>query len=286
MGRIIVTVNALNTVDLGEMELEGSLNSRQLQFVNQYMVDSNATQAAIRAGYSEHTASSIGSQLLSNLKVRRAIEERLRDAAAAASVSAESVIAELRDLAFADASELQELIVRPCSKCWPAGLTFDDPNPLCDSPVIMADLGNLGGCGGAGVMIVKMTPTRKLSRRTAKLISAIRQKKDGTVEFEMRSQDKALEMLGRARGVFKDVREHTGPGGAPIALTGSYQPGQAKQMDNDQLEALVAQIAESRGMLGGSSGGSSQVIEGNPQDVKELPADSAPYVPVTGESEA
>lgn len=278
-----MTVNALNTVDLEEVELESSLTIRQLRFVNEYLIDSNGTQAAIRAGYSPDSAHSTASEILSYPKVRRALEGRLRDAAAAASVSAESVIAELRDLAFADASELQELIVRPCRACWPEGLTLEDPNPLCDTP-ILTDLGNLGGCGGAGVMIVKMTPTRKLSRRTAKLISAIRQKKDGTVEFEMRSQDKALEMLGRARGVFKDVREHTGPGGAPIALTGSYQPGQAKQMDNEQLEALVAQIAESRGMLGGSSGGSSQVIEGNPQDVKELDAGSAPYVTVMQEN--
>jgi hypothetical protein len=95
---------------------------------------------------------------------------------------------------------------------------------------------NAGGCGGAGVHVVKLTPTKKLSRGAAKLISSIKQKKDGSVEIEMRSQDKAIELLGRACGVFKDVKELSGPGGAPLQV----QPVPALQtLSNEALEDIL-----------------------------------------------
>lgn len=51
------------------------LTDRQKEFVRQYLVDLNATQAAIRAGYSERTASRIGPELLGKTCVREAIEK-------------------------------------------------------------------------------------------------------------------------------------------------------------------------------------------------------------------
>lgn len=52
------------------------LNPRQARFVDEFLVDLNATQAAIRAGYSEKTAESQGSRLLSNAKIADAIQAR------------------------------------------------------------------------------------------------------------------------------------------------------------------------------------------------------------------
>ncbi|GHU79347.1 hypothetical protein AGMMS49992_31230 [Clostridia bacterium] len=49
---------------------------KQQRFVDEYMVDMNATQAAIRAGYSEKTAYSIGEQLLRKLEVSESITAR------------------------------------------------------------------------------------------------------------------------------------------------------------------------------------------------------------------
>lgn len=51
------------------------LTDKQTAFVREYLVDLNATQAAIRAGYSERTASRIGPQLLGKTCVREAIEK-------------------------------------------------------------------------------------------------------------------------------------------------------------------------------------------------------------------
>jgi len=49
------------------------LTPKQQRFVEEYLVDLNATQAAIRAGYSERTADQQGSRLLANVKVKAAI---------------------------------------------------------------------------------------------------------------------------------------------------------------------------------------------------------------------
>lgn len=51
------------------------LTDKQQRFVDEYLIDLNATQAAIRAGYSEKTADSIGLQLLRKTQVAEAIEE-------------------------------------------------------------------------------------------------------------------------------------------------------------------------------------------------------------------
>jgi phage terminase small subunit len=47
------------------------MNARRRRFVAEYLKDLNATQAAIRAGYSPKTANEQGAQLLANLSVRR-----------------------------------------------------------------------------------------------------------------------------------------------------------------------------------------------------------------------
>lgn len=51
------------------------MNERQKRFVAEYIKDYNATQAAIRAGYSERTAYSQGNRLLKNVEIKKAIKK-------------------------------------------------------------------------------------------------------------------------------------------------------------------------------------------------------------------
>ena len=63
-----------------EKEAKKHLNKRQIDFVQEYMKTNNVRQSAIKAGYSEKTASVQGSRLLTNVKVSayiQAITERL-----------------------------------------------------------------------------------------------------------------------------------------------------------------------------------------------------------------
>lgn len=68
------------------------LTARQSRFVDEYLIDLNATQAAIRAGYSEKTAESQGARLLRNAKVQRAIKERMNQRAERTAIDADFVI--------------------------------------------------------------------------------------------------------------------------------------------------------------------------------------------------
>jgi phage terminase small subunit len=85
-----------------------ALNSKQLVFVREYLVDKNATRAAKAAGYSARTARSAGSELLTKPDIRSAIEEGiaqqvkvLEQRAAARGVTKERWLRELELIAFA-----------------------------------------------------------------------------------------------------------------------------------------------------------------------------------------
>lgn len=75
------------------------LNPKQEKFIIEYMKDQNGTQAAIRAGYSKHTANEQAAQLLAKLSIRSKIDDLMGNAAKAAGVDAEYVIRGLKEVA-------------------------------------------------------------------------------------------------------------------------------------------------------------------------------------------
>jgi phage terminase small subunit len=58
---------------------EKKLTAKQQRFCDEYLIDLNATQAAIRAGYSKKTARQIGQENLSKLVIKEYIEERMKE---------------------------------------------------------------------------------------------------------------------------------------------------------------------------------------------------------------
>lgn len=60
-----------------------ALTAKQQRFCDEYLIDLNATQAAIRAGYSEKTARQIGTENLSKPSIREYIDERMKEKEAA-----------------------------------------------------------------------------------------------------------------------------------------------------------------------------------------------------------
>ncbi len=79
-----------------------SLTPKQERFVAEYLIDLNATQAAIRAGYSEKTAQQQGSRLLLNVLVQEAIAKGREKTAAKLEITKERIVEELAKIAFAD----------------------------------------------------------------------------------------------------------------------------------------------------------------------------------------
>lgn len=74
------------------------LTPKQEAFIREYLIDLNATQAAIRAGYSEKTATEQGSRLLTNVNVSTRIEELKSQRAEKLELDAEWVLKRLKEI--------------------------------------------------------------------------------------------------------------------------------------------------------------------------------------------
>jgi phage terminase small subunit len=78
------------------------LTAKQARFVEEYLVDLNATQAAIRSGYSVKTAKQIGTENLAKLSIVAEIKRRQADLSARTQITQEMVLAELGKLGFSN----------------------------------------------------------------------------------------------------------------------------------------------------------------------------------------
>lgn len=201
-----------------------SLTPRQQRFVDEYLIDLNATQAAIRAGYSAGSAEVEGSRLLRNAKVAAEVSSRKAERSERTEITQDRVLAELWAIATADPNELIQFRRGACSKCWsvasdideelepqahggalkrshrvqPDALAIDeDPNPDCEQ------------CGGEGVGRAWVADTRKLKGPARRLYAGVKVTKDG-LEVKMHDQRAALVDVARHLGMFKDKLEHSG----------------------------------------------------------------------------
>ncbi|MCU6729081.1 terminase small subunit [Huintestinicola butyrica] len=142
---------------------EKKLTPKQERFCEEYLIDLNATQAAIRAGYSSKTADVQSARLLVNVKVQERISLLRSKQSKRTEVTADKVIAELAAIAFADRTELAKV----------------DKNGS-----------------------VKFTPTDSLPDDVKKIISGIKEGKFGT-EVSSYDKVKALELLGKHLGLWE-----------------------------------------------------------------------------------
>lgn len=82
------------------------LTDKQQRFVDEYLIDLNATQAAIRAGYSAKTADQQGSRMLANVKVKQAVAEKQAQRSKRTGVNQDRVVLELAKVAFAKMTDI------------------------------------------------------------------------------------------------------------------------------------------------------------------------------------
>ena len=85
-----------------------ALTPKQARFVQEYLIDLNATQAAVRAGYSERTACEQGARLLANVKVREAIQAAEKKRQERTEITQDYVIGKLVEIADRTASDCQD----------------------------------------------------------------------------------------------------------------------------------------------------------------------------------
>ena len=76
-----------------------ALTDKQSKFIDEYLVDLNATQAAIRAGYSKNAAGVIGHENLTKPDIQEAISQKMKERAERTLITAEEVILGIRSIA-------------------------------------------------------------------------------------------------------------------------------------------------------------------------------------------
>ena len=140
------------------------LSEKQQRFVQEYIIDLNARQAAIRAGYSPKTAGAQSSRLLTNVNIQDEIAKAMEDREKRTGITQDKVLAELSAIAFAKATDYVEV----------------DYNG-----------------------IVRIKPTAELTDEQKKAIAGIKEGANG-VEVKLVDKAKALEMLSRHLGLFRD----------------------------------------------------------------------------------
>ncbi len=81
------------------------MTEKQKRFVDEYLIDLNATAAAIRAGYSKRNAGKIGFELLEKTRISEAIQVKIKGRSERTKISQDDVINEIADMAFQDISK-------------------------------------------------------------------------------------------------------------------------------------------------------------------------------------
>ncbi len=143
------------------------LTAKQKRFIEEYLVDLNATQAAIRAGYSPHTAREIGCENLSKPHIRARVEKELAERSKRTGINQDRVIRELARIA----------LVNPVDVINMDEATIKEMASADDTAAILS-------------VKVKKIPTE-----------------EGTIterEIRMADKIKALELLGKHLGMFTD----------------------------------------------------------------------------------
>lgn len=82
------------------------LTKKQKLFVDEYLIDLNATQAAIRAGYSVNSARDIGCENLTKPNIQQAIAEKMAERSKRTGVNQDRVVLELAKIAFVKMTDI------------------------------------------------------------------------------------------------------------------------------------------------------------------------------------
>lgn len=167
-----------------------SLTAKQKRFCDEYLIDLNATQAAIRAGYSEKTAYRTGADNLRKPQIEEYIAKRQKELSRSTEITQERVIKELALIAFSNNADYAHVVEKKLQV--EAGGTLVDVLDKDGNPVMYRT--------------VEPVLTEELTEEQKRALAVIKKGRDG---LEVKSCDKvkALELLGKHLGIFTDKIE-------------------------------------------------------------------------------
>lgn len=210
------------------------LTARESRFVEEFLVDSVGTQAAIRAGYSQKTAAAIASENLRKPHIAAAIASAQAKRSERTQIKQDDVLRHWAEAITADPNELIEYRVTCCRYCYGkdgryqrTNREFDDAhkaweamqrNPGKDDKKGPFDASGGSGfdprkspnpdcmdCFGEGVGKVVIKDTRKLSPAARRLYAGVKMTRDG-LEVKMHDPMGALEKTAQHLGML--VQRH------------------------------------------------------------------------------
>ncbi|MBS1169525.1 MAG: hypothetical protein H6R01_443 [Burkholderiaceae bacterium] len=170
-----------------------ALNEKHKRFVDEYLIDLNATQAAVRAGYSEKTAGSQGFDLLKKPEIQQYLTERMAAREKRTEITQDKVLKELAKIGFAD--------IRRAVK-WGESVLVHAEDDEGGNPVELKHT-------------VALLSSTEIDDDTAAAIAEVSQGRDG-VKLKMHDKKGALVDIGRHLGMFKDKVEVSGNDGGAI----------------------------------------------------------------------
>jgi phage terminase small subunit len=167
------------------------LTAKQKIFVAEYLIDLNATQAAIRAKYSEKTAEQMGHQLLKKTLVQQAIREAMKNREQRTQITQDRVLNELSKIAFANGTDFASLVTGTKKK-----KVWNDETQEYDELDVEEQF-------------VRFVDTDSLPPDKKAAVAAIKETRYG-MAVESHDKVKALELIGKHLGMFKEKVELTG----------------------------------------------------------------------------
>jgi phage terminase small subunit len=170
------------------------LNDRQQKFCDEYLIDLNATQAAIRAGYSEKTAKSIGQRLLTYVDIQNYISERKQDRVERTEITQDMVLKELALIAFSKATDYASVVEKTAYTQNKDG----ERVPMIDAngkPITFKT--------------VEAVLTEELTEDQKRALASVKEGKNG-IEVKPHDKVRALELLGKHMGMWTDNLQVTG----------------------------------------------------------------------------
>lgn len=170
------------------------LTEKQKRFCDEYLVDLNATRAYKKAYPSvkkDETAAQAGSRLLRNVNVKGYIDKRIKDRQKRTEITQDKVLKELAAIAFSNGSKYAKVVERKA---------YDEEG----KEVVDYETGKQ-----LTYKTVEFKNTDDLTEDEKKAISSIHKGRDG-MKVETYDKMKALELLGRHLGMFKDKLELSG----------------------------------------------------------------------------
>ena len=167
-----------------------ALTDKQKRFCDEYLIDLNATQAAIRAGYSEKTAYRTGADNLRKPQIEEYIAKRQKELSRSTETTQERVIKELALIAFSNNADYAHVVEKKMQV--EAGGALVDVLDKDGNPVMYRT--------------VEPVLTEELTEEQKRALAVIKKGRDG---LEVKSCDKvkALELLGKHLGIFTDKIE-------------------------------------------------------------------------------